>query len=137
MKKFQQSFVLPDSVLQDSRHEPLKPIIKPYKGLKRIPAELGDGGPACFVFIELNKCFQKQGYVAEGLLGNVIWGFEQCGYDARRVAQGLTSLRKLGYIYYSDESGGTITETDFNPKKPIWVRYQEKMTDLFIKEIQA
>lgn len=126
------SIIMPDSVLQNSKKEPLNVVIKPYQGLKRIPSDLNDGGLACLVFYGLVQCFQKQQEVCEGLLANIVWGFEQCGYDPKYVAQGLTRMRDLGYIYYSTEQkGAEISETNFDPKKPIWIRYRPKMLDLF------
>ena len=131
----QPSIIMPDSVLQNSKKEPLNTVIKPYQGLKRIPPELNDGGPACFVFYGLTQCFQRQKEVSEGLLANIIWGFGECGYDQRHVAAGLSALNKLGYIFYSSEQrGSAILETNFDPKKPIWIRYTNKMIDLFYRE---
>lgn len=130
-----QSIIMPDSILRNTKKEPLNIVIAPYRGLKRIPPELNDGGVACFVFYGLVQCFQKQNEVSEGMLANVIWGFEQCGYDPKKVAQGLTKLRELGYIFYSAEQrGSAIVETNFDPSKPIWIRYTQKMIDLFYRD---
>lgn len=87
------------------------------------------------VFIELQKCFSKAGKVCEGLLPNLIWGFEQCGYDTRHVAAGLTKLRDLGYIYYSDAGRLRISEITYtgDKKQQIWVRYDQKFLDLLVK----
>ena len=89
------------------------------------------------VFIELNKCFKKAGFVAEGMLSNVIWGFENCGYDPVNVASGLSKLRSLGYIRYSDVRRNPISDIAFDPKKPIWIRYEKKFTDLFVRSLIA
>jgi hypothetical protein len=91
-------------------------------------------GPDLMVFVELNNCFKRQKNVSEGMLANVMWGFEQCGYAPDHVAAGLTALRKKGYITYTDERRVPLSDYDFNPKKPIWIRYTRKFTDLFIKE---
>jgi DNA-binding transcriptional ArsR family regulator len=128
-----QDIYLPTSVLQDASKEPLKIILTPYRGITHVPFELGNGDTATLVFVELQKCFKKAGNVSEGLLSNIIWGFEQCGYDPRAVASGLTKLRELGYVYYSDERGERVTEQDFNPKVPLWIRYTDKMTSLFVR----
>lgn len=135
IKKPSQELYLPTSILEDPTVEPLKPIVTPYAGVTHIPPELGTGDTATLVFIELQKCFKKAGYVAEGLLANIVWGFEQCGYDPRAVASGLTRLRELGYIYYSDARGAPIHETNFDPKKPVWIRYSEKMRALFVRTL--
>lgn len=131
----QQNITLPSSLLTDSSAEPLKILLKPYKGITHTPADVGQGDVACFVFIELQKCFQKQGFVAEGLMGNVIWGFEQCGFDPRAVAAGLQALRKLGYLIYTDPRGTEIHELSFDPKTLIWIRYTSKMLNLFVREL--
>ncbi len=129
-----QDIIMPDSVLRNSKKEPLNVVVKPYQGLKNIPKELNDGGVACFAFCGLVQCFQRQQEVSEGLLANVIWGFEQCGYDPRHVAAGLSKLRELGYIYYSSsQRGDALSEVGFDPNKPIWIRYTQKMIDLFYR----
>ena len=87
------------------------------------------------VFIELNKCFKRAGFVAEGMLANVIWGFEQCGFDQRHVAAGLFLLRTKGYLLYTDGMHVPLSDVDFDPKKPIWIRYTRKFTDLFVRII--
>jgi hypothetical protein len=128
-----QNIYLPASTLIDPTKEPLHIIHTPYSGITHVPADVGQGGPETLVFIELQKCFKKAGFVAEGMLSNIIWGFEQCGYDPRAVAAGLMKLRSLGYTYYSDERRNPIDEQNFNPKLPVWIRYTPKMTALFAK----
>lgn len=138
MADIPQHITLSTSLLENSKLEPLQKIVDPYKGLIHIPADVGQGGPVTMVFIELQKCFQKAGYVAEGLLGNIIWGFSECGYDPKNTAAGLTALRKLGYIRYTDSLGNEIFEGTFDPSnggKPIWIRYTTKMINLFVKEL--
>lgn len=132
---FKPSISLPSSLLIDPTKEPLQVILKTYSGITHVPAELAIGnGPDLMVFIELNKCFKRANHVSEGMLANVIWGFEQCGFDPKHVAQGLAELRKKDYIRYTDESRTPIHEFDYNPKKPVWIRYTTKFTDLFIRK---
>ena len=135
--KPKQEFYLPSSILQDPTKEPLHVILTPYQGITHVPSELGHNDTATLVFIELNKCFKKAGFVAEGMLGNIIWGFEQCGYDPRYVASGLSKLRTLGYIFYTDEARMPIHETtyDYDKKKPIWIRYSDKFKSLLVKTV--
>ena len=122
---------MPSSLLIDPTREPLKLILSPYRGITHVPSDLE--GTALMVFIELNKCFDEKKHVSEGLLNNVIWGLELAKYDPRHVASGLTALRQKGYIYYSDANGQKIAEHNFDPKVPLWIRYDKKFTDLFIK----
>lgn len=131
-----QKFFLPSSLLRDARHEPLTIILEPYRGVTHVPADLGSGDVACLVFIQLQNCFQKSGKVAEGMMHNIIWGFQECGFEPKHVAAGLTALRKLGYVQYTDEFKNELHELNFNnPQNPIWIRYTKKMTDLFVREV--
>lgn len=134
-KKALQEFYLPSTLLQDPTQEPLQVILTPYKGITHVPPELGTNDAATMVFTELTKCFAKAGFVAEGMLANIIWGFENCGLQPNYVAAGLTKLRTLGYIRYTDIRRNPIHETNFDPRKPIWIRYEPKFTNLFIKTI--
>lgn len=130
MKK---EITLSSSLLIDPTTEPLQTILPSYRGITHVPSELD--GPALMVFIELQKCFQKAGNVSEGLLPNLIWGFEECGYDPRHVAAGLTKLRALDYLYYSDAGRQRLSEFLITPDKnqKIWLRYTPKFTNLFVK----
>lgn len=121
---------LPSSLLIDPKSEPLQTILPSYGGVKHVPSELS--GPGQMVFVELNKCFQQAGHVSEGLLPNLIWGFEQCGYDPRHVAAGLTNLRAKGYLFYSDAGRLPHSELLLTTDKSvqIWVRYTKKFLDL-------
>lgn len=131
MKKHQTGIQLPSSVLIDPTHEPLREILPFYRGITHVPSEID--GPALMVFIELNKCFDKAGKVCEGLLGNVIWGLEQVGYDAKHIAAGLSKLRDRGYIFYSYQNGERIPELCIAPITPMWIRYTQKFQDLLVK----
>lgn len=129
------SVIMPGSVLRDIKKEPLSIVIPVYQGLRNIPIELkNQTTPEGFVFAGLVNCFQRAGFVAEGLLGNIIWGFRECGHPEKKVAQGLTKLRNLGYLYYtSAQRSDVISETNFDPNKPIWIRYSTKMLDIFYR----
>jgi hypothetical protein len=131
MKKAQ-AINLSTSMLTDPTMEPLHVILPLYNGITHVPSELD--GPALMVFIELQKCFQKSKKVCEGLLPNIIWGFEQCGYDPKHIAAGLTKLRTLKYIFYSDAGRSPYSEVIMSPDKniQIWIRYTPKMMNLFI-----
>jgi hypothetical protein len=131
MKKAQ-AINLSTSMLTDPTMEPLHVILPLYNGITHVPSELD--GPALMVFIELQKCFQKSKKVCEGLLPNIIWGFEQCGYDPKHIAAGLTKLRTLKYIFYSDAGRSPYSEVIMSPDKniQIWIRYAPKMMNLFI-----
>jgi hypothetical protein len=130
-----QAMILSSSLLLDPSKEPLSVVRTSYSGITHVPTELAVGnGPDLMVFVELNNCFKKQGQVCEGMLANVMWGFEQVGYDPKHVAAGLTSLRKKGYIAYTDGNRVPISDYDFDPKKTIWIRYTQKFLDLLIEK---
>lgn len=128
-----QDINLSTSMLLDPNFEPLIEILSPYRGVTHVPSELS--GPALMVFIELQKCFSKANKVCEGLLPNLIWGFEQCGYNTAHVAAGLTKLRELGFIFYSDAGRQRISDLMFtgDKRQQIYVRYDKKFMDLLVK----
>lgn len=126
------SIQLPSSMLIDPKKEPLKEILPFYRGITHVPSEID--GPALMVFIELQKCFDKAGRVCEGLLGNLIWGLQEVGYDAKHIAAGLTQLREKEFIFYSDESGNRISSLILDPtSKIMWLRYGKKFLDVIVK----
>jgi hypothetical protein len=133
-KTVPQSVILSSDLLDNTKAQGLTIIYPKYKGCKEIPAEVHGNGVALLTFHALVQCFEKKGNVAEGELPDLIWGFEQCGYDPRAVAAGLTELRRQGYLYYTDPLGVTITEQNFNPKHPVWVRYTPKLLGLLAHE---
>ena len=129
-----QDIVMPTSMLIDPSIEPLQVILPLYTGITHVPSDLR--GPALFVFKLLHKCFERAGKVCEGLLPNLIWGFQECGHDPQHVAAGMTELRRLGYVFYSDAGRLPISELTYTPNKhiQIWVRYEKKMLDLCMKD---
>lgn len=129
----QPSITLPADMLLNSTKEPLRVIVTPYLGVSHLPSDVQQAPTALLVFKDLTECFKLQGEVSEGLLGNLIWGFEQSGRDPRMVAAGLTELRKLGYVTYSDAAGTPISEHGFSADVPIWIRYTQKMVSLFVR----
>ena len=133
MKQMSKAITLPSDLLINPNKQPLRVILPSYQGITHVPSDITAGGntPELMVFIELNKCFQTQNCVAEGLLGDVIWGLEQCGYANKYVASGLAKLKELGYIQYTDGRSTLIHDLFFDPNKPIWIKYTKKFTDLF------
>lgn len=133
-KPLPQQVILPSSLLGDTTKQSLQVLIPKYGGVKTVPADLGQNDVAALAFHALLDCFHKAGNVAEGELKDILWGFEQCGLDPRAIASGLTKLRALGYVYYTDPLGQKISEHNFDPKKPIWLRYSEKFMMLLVRE---
>lgn len=126
-----QSIHLSTDLLIDPTMQPLMILRPGFIGVKEVPAEIGQNGVAVLVFVDLVECFKKAGKICEGKLSDLIWGFDQCGRDKRAVAAGLTHLRKLEYIYYTDPLGAKISEHNFDEKKAIWIRYSDKFLKMF------
>jgi len=106
-----------------------------YKGLKNIPYEL-EGTPALKVIDVLDRCWLSQGDVAEGMVGDLVYG---CGQDVvtkmspdmARVC--ITDLMNRGYICFSDEEGNTGEAAWTSlPISKIWFRITEKFSDVVV-----
>jgi len=134
MKRPPQQVFLPSSLLENPNQQPLLQLRPSFRGVKEIPPELGTGDVATLIFVSLLDCFKRAEKVCEGLLGDLIWGFEQCGIEPRATAAGLTRLRVLGYIRYTDETGSNLSEINFDPTKLIWIRYTSKFLNLIASE---
>jgi hypothetical protein len=103
-------------------------LLKPIdKMISSVPSDLNDVGKK--TLLNLFKCFVEQRSVSEGLVGDVLWGFGQCGLQPEETIHGLINLSKNGYIKFQAKDG---TFTDFNSSKiqGAWVRYQKKLTEL-------
>ena len=103
-------------------------LMKPIdKMINSAPSELSDVGKK--TLLNLFRCFVQQGNVSEGLVGDVLWGFGQCGHEPAETIHGLIDLNRKGYVKFQAKDG---TYTDFNSDKiqGAWVRYQKKLTEL-------
>lgn len=95
--------------------------------LTSIPSDMSDVGRETLQ--NLFSCFAQQKHVSEGLVGDVLWGFGQCGHDPTKVIHGLMELESKGYLKFQAKDGAFI---NFNSPKirSAWVRYQKKLTDM-------
>jgi hypothetical protein len=77
----------------------------------------------------LFDCFEKSGEVKEGIIEDILWGFEQCGIPRKLTAKGLVSLESAGYICFQAPNNTPIT---FEAAKihECWIRYQPKLLDM-------
>lgn len=91
-----------------------------------IPANMK--AEAQIVLQALFSCFEKQGTVAEGILEDVYWGFEQNTPPIPRnlVWNGLRELRALGYVRFQAPDNVLA----FEPIPAAWLRYQPKLLDM-------
>jgi hypothetical protein len=108
----------------ENKPQLLRPM-RPFLGVsEKNFGDLTENGR--YVLEGLYACFQKQGYVKEGITQDIFFGFEVSGYDLSRVAFGLIDLKRAGYIFFTDDAGVTIDEHSDNLKNA-WVRYTKKL----------
>jgi hypothetical protein len=106
----------------------IKSLYKAQKDIpKLIPAE------AQIVLQCLFSCFDKQRKISEGLVKDIIWGFEQSGIPQPASLVGLKQLENLGYISFNGPDGGKVSI--FSDRLPdLWVKYEDKLLDLVYEE---
>lgn len=77
----------------------------------------------------LCDCFEKAHAVKEGIIEDLLWGFEQCGIPRKLTAKGLDDLEKAGYLFFQAPNNTMIT---FEAARihECWVRYQPKLLDM-------
>jgi len=105
-----------------------------YKGFRGAPpGALGFESPANIVLTGFASIFDKKGFIAEGSLTDIFFGFSTSGWDLDMVGRGLTELRVKGFIKYTDQHGTEMPETYFmtHPEATPWVRYNKKFMDCF------
>lgn len=81
----------------------------------------------------LFDCFSKHQVVAEGLIGDLMWGFEQVtlpppltNIPAGLTLNGLCQLERAGYIKFQAKDGAYLGPGD-DQLGGSWVRYQPKL----------
>ena len=74
----------------------------------------------------LFSCFERAGSVDEGLVGDFIWGFQQCGIPPALTINGLKDLQARRFIKfqakdnsYTDFSSDLITSAFVRYQSPI------------------
>lgn len=77
----------------------------------------------------LFDCFSKAGHVSEGLIGDMVWGFAQCGIPSELTVQGLAQLNGMGFVKFQAPDNNYVTLYDTASEKA-WVRYQKPLLDL-------
>ena len=86
-------------------------------------------GEAQIVLRALFDCFEKAQLVQEGILEELMWGFEQCNIPRKLTAHGLVFLEKAGYVKFQTRDG---IFTDFVSARlnHTWIRYQPKLLEM-------
>ena len=101
---------------------------RPYSAVyKEIPTNIAP--EAQIVLHCLFSCFDRQKSVQEGILEDLIWGFEQSGTHRVCTITGLKELLKLGYIKVQAKDNAYI---DFTSEKigEAFMRYQPKLLEM-------
>lgn len=102
--------------------------VRPFFALKAsIPQSLPP--EARKVMEALFDCFEKARSVQEGIVEELLWGFEQCGIDRRVTGTGLFLLEKHGYLKFQGRDGAFI-EFISARTADTWVRYQPKFLEM-------
>lgn len=102
--------------------------LRPYgRAVAAIPGLLPD--EAQIVLRMLFDCFEKAGTVSEGLIGDLMWGFQQCGVSPELTYNGLMSLESFGYIKFQAKDGA-YTGKGSDKLESAWVRYQPKLMEM-------
>lgn len=93
----------------------------------RIPGDMSMEGQDTLK--RLFSCFEKQGDVQEGKVGDLIWGFQQHGVHEAVTISGLKEMETKGYIRLQSPDNAY---TGFHSENVIhaFVRYQKKLTDM-------
>jgi hypothetical protein len=112
---------------------PVKQELRKLKGYttmaRSIPPLLPD--EARLVLHLLFECFEKAGFVAEGLIGDILWGFEQVYPPTPRALTyaGLKYLETYGYIKCQAKDGAYVS-LDSDASSGAFIRYQPKLLEL-------
>ena len=112
----------------ENKPQILRPI-KPYgSAVASIPPNLSQ--PSVEVLHALFSCFEKQGYVKEGLVKDLIWGFvDIAGMAPQKIAYGLFDLAREGFIRFQAPDGSYVGE-DCKFFKDCTICYTKKLLDL-------
>lgn len=113
-------------VVVDNKPQPLRKLRSYFAASLLIPGDLPAQGQ--LVLKLLFDCFQKQETVQEGLVGDVLWGFQQGtpSIPPKLSIDGLRALELAGYVRFQAKDGSW---TDFGSDKitGAFVRYQPKL----------
>ena len=111
----------------DGKMQPLREVRPIDKTPKIVPPELNYQGGATLSL--LFKVFEKRKYVKEGLIGDIIYGFDACGIPTEATIQGLDNLNKNGYIRFQAKDNAYVSIYD-DRAGSAWVRYQPKLLNM-------
>jgi hypothetical protein len=125
------SNVFTTEAVVDTTPQPLRTLRPFVASCLQIPATAPT--VAQDVLVALFDCFAKQSEVKEGLIGDILWGFEQSGVPGELTARGLIHLEKAGYIKFQAPDGAFVKFED-DRAVSAWIRYQPKLLDMVYNE---
>lgn len=111
----------------DGKMQPLRGIRPAFRVPRIIPPELNYEGGS--VLALLFKVFERQQYVNEGLIGDIIYGFSACGIPTEMTVQGLDDLNRKGYLKFQAKDNTYVSIYD-DQAGGAWVRYQPKLLNM-------
>lgn len=114
-----------ESLAQQKLH-----VVRPFEHLAdAIPGSLSS--EAQIVMRALFDCFDRQGQVKEGLLDDLLWGFEQCGIPPMLTYEGLRVLERSGFIEFTTLEHMPVLDLKMvKSPKFVWVKYRRKLLDM-------
>lgn len=97
----------------------------------RIPPKVSN--ETQIVMQALFDCFERAGAVEEGLIGDLLWGFQQCGIAPDLTIRGLQDMSKYGYVKFQAKDNSFV---DFSSDAitGAFVRYQPPLLDMVYEE---
>lgn len=94
----------------------------------RVPTgELSEN--AKLVLWSLLSCFEKAGDVREGLVKDVLWGFQVSGHEPEKVAYGLVDLKRAGFVGF-ETPDGVETDEHCSHLADCWLTYKPRLLDV-------
>ena len=111
----------------DTTPQELKKLRPYYKSSKGIPSNIPP--EAQIVLHALCSCFERQGRIEEGIIGDLVWGFEAGGIPPACAVGGLSILEKLGYVKFQSPDSQYVDISSDQIDK-CWVRYQKTLLEL-------
>ena len=77
----------------------------------------------------LLSCFEEKQSIEEGLIGDLVWGFGQCGIPPECTLVGLKELHRHGYVKFQAPDNSWI-DIDSDQIGCAWIRYTAKLLDM-------
>jgi len=117
-----------EAVIENTEKQPLK-VIRPFNVIaSSIPGNLSVSAQT--VMKCLFDVFTKSGNVQEGIVRDVIWGFEQSGHAPAMSIEGIRELIKNGYLKLRAPNGIILFALEKESDLSCWLQYEPKLLEL-------